>query len=102
MADPVASPSPDDRERYERARRRVREIRAFYRHLTVFVGVNVLLHIINFVASPRAYWAIWPLLGWGIGLVMHGVATYRWLPFAGKDWEERKIRQLMEKDLRSP
>lgn len=71
-------------------------------HLTVFVGVNVLLHIINFVTAPRAYWAIWPLLGWGIGLVAHGVATYRCLPFAGKDWEERKIRELMEKDRRRP
>ena len=98
----MASTVPDDRDRYERARRRVGEIRAFYMHLTVFVGVNILLHIINFVTSPRAYWAIWPLLGWGIGLVAHGVATYRWLPFAGKDWEERKIRELMEKDGRRP
>jgi 2TM domain-containing protein len=89
---------PDDRERYERARRRVRELRAFYVHLTVFVAVNILLHVINFVTAPRRYWAFWPLLGWGIGLLAHAVGTYRWMPFAGKEWEERKIRELLDKE----
>jgi hypothetical protein len=96
----MAATPTDDRERYEWARRRVRELRAFYMHLTVFVGVNILLHVINFATSPRAYWAVWPLFGWGIGLVAHALATYRWMPFAGKDWEERKIRELLEKDRR--
>lgn len=89
---------PNERERYERARRRVREIRAFYIHVAVFVPVNALLHVINFVATPGLYWAFWPLLGWGIGLLAHGLVMYRWTPFLGKDWEERKIRELMDKD----
>jgi len=93
--------TPDDRIRYERARRRVREIRAFYLHCAIFVAVNVLLHAINFVASPRVYWAFWPLLGWGIGLLAHGFATYRWMPFMGREWEERKIRELMDRDRRN-
>ena len=91
---------PEDRDRYERARRRVREIRAFYLHSAVFVSVIVLLHVINFVASPKVYWAFWPLLGWGIVLLAHGLATYRWMPFVGKEWENRKIRELMDKDRR--
>jgi 2TM domain-containing protein len=94
----MSSLAPDDRERYERARRRVRELRAFYVHLTVFVAVNILLHVINFATAPGAYWAFWPLLGWGIGLLAHALATYRWMPFAGKEWEERKIRELMDKE----
>jgi 2TM domain len=94
----MSSTLSDDRDRYERARRRVREIRAFYLHVAVFVAVNLLLHVINFVAGPTAYWAFWPLFGWGIGLLAHGLATYRWMPFLGKDWEHRKIRELMDKD----
>ena len=90
--------SPEERASYERARRRVRKIRAFYVHAIVFVAVNALLHVINFVTARRAYWAFWPLFGWGIGLVAHGLAAYRWMPFLGKDWEERKIRELMDKD----
>jgi hypothetical protein len=96
----MAATAPEERERYERARRRVRELRGFYVHATLFVAVNVLLHIINFATSPRTYWAFWPLFGWGIGLLAHALATYRFMPFAGKDWEERKIRELMEKDRR--
>lgn len=94
----MSSIAPDDRERYERARRRVRELRAFYAHLTVFVGVNILLHVINFVTAPGVYWAFWPLLGWGVGLLAHALSTYRFMPFAGQEWEERKIRELMDKE----
>jgi len=97
----MSSTVPDDQERYRRARRRVREIRAFYIHLAVFVAVNLLLHLINFVTAPGVYWAFWPLLGWGIGLLVHGLVTYRWMPFVGKEWEERKIREFMDKDRRN-
>jgi hypothetical protein len=96
----MASTVPDDQDRYRRARRRVREIRAFYLHLAVFVAVNILLHLINLVTSRAVYWAFWPLFGWGIGLLVHALVTYRWIPFAGKEWEERKIRELMGKDRR--
>jgi hypothetical protein len=91
---------PEDQDAYRRARRRVREIRGFYVHVAVFVAVNILLHLINFVATPKVYWAFWPLVGWGIGLLAHGLATFRWMPFLGKDWEERKIRELMDKNRR--
>jgi hypothetical protein len=91
---------PDERDRYQRARRRVREIRGFYLHVAVFVAVNALLHVIDLLASPGVYWAFWPLLGWGVGLVAHGLATYRWMPVLGKEWEERKIRELMDKERR--
>jgi hypothetical protein len=95
----MSSTVPDDQDRYRRARRRVR-FRAFYLHLAIFVAVNILLHLINFVASPTVYWAFWPLFGWGIGVLAHGLATYRWMPFVGKEWEERKIRELMDHDRR--
>jgi hypothetical protein len=96
----MLSTLPDDQERYRRARRRVRQIRAFYLHFSLFMIVNIILHLINFLATPRTYWAFWPLLGWGVGLLPHGLATYRWMPFVGKEWEERKIRELMDKDRR--
>jgi 2TM domain len=94
----MSSTVPDDRNRYHRARRRARQIRAFYLHAAVFVAVNILLHVINFVAASKVYWAFWPLFGWGIGLLAHGVATFHWMPFVGKEWEERKIRELMDRD----
>ena len=40
---------------------------------------------------------LYPLAGWGIGIVIHGLTTF---PFGifGKEWEERKIKEYMEKD----
>jgi hypothetical protein len=90
--------TPDEQARCDRAQRRVNELRGFYVHALVFVGVNALLHVINLATSARHYWAFWPLLGWGVGLLAHAAATYRWLPFSGKEWQERKIKELMDKD----
>jgi 2TM domain-containing protein len=90
--------TPQEQARYQQARRHVRAIRGFYIHATVFVAVNALLHVINLVTTRDVYWAFWPLVGWGIGLAAHGLATLRPLPFLGREWEERKIRELLDKD----
>ncbi len=77
------------------ARLQVYRLRAFYHHLGVYVLVNAGLAGINLLASPGKLWFYWPLLGWGIWLVLHAFATFsrdRWL---GPEWEERKVRELM-------
>lgn len=77
------------------ARRQVGMLRGFYSHLMVFAAVNAGLLAINLIASPGRLWFYWPLLGWGIWLVLHAVGTYgrgRWL---GAEWEERKLRELL-------
>jgi hypothetical protein len=84
-----------DDKAYERARKRVEELRGFYTHLLVYVVVNLGLIILNLLIQER--WFIWPLVGWGIGLVIHGAVVFLEGPF-GPDWEERKVRQLMERE----
>jgi hypothetical protein len=77
------------------ARRQVHGLRRFYNHLVVFAVVSAGLAAINLVASPARLWFYWPVLGWGVWLVLHAFATFargRWL---GADWEERKIKQFM-------
>ena len=80
---------------YDDARRRVLKLKGFYIHLAAFVLVNLLLLFINLMTSPGRLWFYWPLLGWGIGLVAHGVSVFGGAGYLGKDWEERKIRELM-------
>ncbi|MEO1204773.1 MAG: 2TM domain-containing protein [Pseudomonadota bacterium] len=50
--------------------------RPFLVHLIVYVGVNVLLFVIDMLTSPQTTWFQWPLLGWGIGLLGHGIQVY--------------------------
>ena len=42
-----------EQQRYERARRRVKELKGFYTHATVFVLVNIGLFLINLLAAAR-------------------------------------------------
>ena len=88
----------EDQERYERARKRVEEIKGFYVHLAVFVLVNIGLFLLNIISSPETYWFYWPLIGWGIGLVAHGFGVFGLTGILGSDWEEQKIKKLMEKE----
>lgn len=48
----------------------------FRSHVLVYVIVNAGLFFINLVTSPGAWWFYWPILGWGLGLIAHGVVVY--------------------------
>ena len=53
---------------------------AFYRHVMIYIIVNALLAAINLLKDPHHLWFQWGMLGWGIGLLVHGlnVYSYRW------------------------
>ena len=38
------------------------------------------------------------MIGWGIGVIFHGLEAYNYNPFLGYDWEERKIKEIMDKE----
>lgn len=79
---------------YEKAARRVKELKGFYGNLISYCIVIPFIVIVNLVTSPKQLWFYWPMLGWGIGLVAHGMNVFT----IGKAWEERKIKQIMEKE----
>jgi len=45
-------------------------------HLVAYLVINTVLLWINFDTSPQNLWAKWPILGWGIGLVFHGMSVF--------------------------
>ncbi|MBD2137000.1 2TM domain-containing protein [Anabaena sp. FACHB-1237] len=49
----------------------------FQSHLTAFLIINGFLISLNLFTSPGYFWAIFPLLGWGVGLLFHGINTYK-------------------------
>jgi len=89
----------DEQARYQEAKKRVEEIKGFYFHLVCYLFVNAVLVVINLLTSPEYLWFIWALIGWGIGLFIHAFSVFGGL--WGKSWEERKIKEIMEKDRRS-
>ena len=88
----------DDQERYQRARARVRELKGFYSHLMSYLLVNGGLLFINAVTSPGHWWFYWVTIFWGIGLIAHAVQVFGAGGFFGRDWEERKIREIIDKE----
>ncbi len=92
---------------YEEAKERIQELRGFYSHLLVFVLINIFLVTVNLLTSWGDWWFYWPLLGWGVGVAAHGAWVFWGRGLWGKNWEERKIQELMgdraeEDDLSEP
>ncbi len=85
-------------ERYQRAKKQVDEIKGFYGNLISYVVVNLFLLFINLKYSPEYLWFFWPMLGWGIGLLFHGMKAFNYTPFLGKDWEARKLKEFMDQE----
>lgn len=85
-------------ERYQRARKRVKEIKGFYGNLISYTLVISFLIFINLKYSPEHIWFYWPMLGWGIGVLFHGLGVFNIVPFFGKDWEEKKIQEFMKEE----
>ncbi len=90
-----------EEERYFKARKRVEEIKGFYGNLIAYVVVNIGLMVLNLLTSPGYLWFFWPMLGWGIGVLFHGMKVFNYMPFFGKDWEEKKIKEFMDKEEQS-
>ena len=76
-----------------RARRRVGLKMGFYIHALVYVLVNLGLFAISMLSS-NGRWHIWPLLGWGLGLSIHGIVTF--VSLRGEGLRERMLKSEIE------
>ncbi|MBD2524034.1 2TM domain-containing protein [Nostoc sp. FACHB-133] len=63
----------------ERSRRTFNTFRrrAFLGHFVSFLAVNLFLILLNLITSPGYFWAIFPALGWGLGLFFHWWGVYQ-------------------------
>lgn len=91
----MTSYSPSEEQlAYEKATKRVEELKDFYGNLISYCIFIPFLFLINWKTSPGYYWAFWPMFGWGIGVAIHALKTFG----IGKDWEERQIKKYLEKE----
>ncbi len=95
--------NPDQNIAYEAAHKRVKKLKGFYIHLLVYIVVNVMIIYANYSSTrgtsslfefrnfSTAFW-------WGIGLMAHALNVFTVDLVFGKSWEERKIRELMDRE----
>lgn len=96
----------EDRELRKIAARRVRAKRELYTHLASYVVVNAALVIVWALTGAGYPWFVWPLVGWGVGVVFHvfavlfrvDAATARDL--TGDPAVERELRRLRREHVR--
>jgi sensor histidine kinase YesM len=84
----------DENKAYFRAKKRVEELKGFYGNVISYCCVVPFLIFINLRYSPGFQWFWFSALGWGFGVVMHAFKVFGY----SSDWEERKIREILEKE----
>ncbi len=97
--------SDNEKKKFEQAKKRVEEIKGFYTHLIIYILVNIFLLLAAmgiFKGNFGLYMPDWahfttPFF-WGIGVLFHGLYVFKFKSGLFKKWEERKIREFMERD----
>ncbi|WP_348825276.1 2TM domain-containing protein [Flavobacterium aestuarii] len=84
----------DENRAYFRAKKRVEELKGFYGNIISYCCVIPFLVFINLKYSPGFQWFWFSAIGWGFGIIMHAFKVFGY----SSDWEERKIKEYMEKD----
>ncbi|RTE53103.1 histidine kinase [Arenibacter aquaticus] len=81
--------------RYRKAKEKVEAIKGFYGNLLAYCLVIPVLGWLNYSTSNFP-WAIFPAVGWGFGVAVHGMEVFGYNPILGRSWEERKIQEYMD------
>lgn len=89
--------------RLKEAQKRVKDIRGFYIHALVYAFINIAILVISLrgqglLSGLADFSTYFTAFSWGIGLFAHWFIVFGPNLFFGKKWEERKIRELMEKE----
>lgn len=91
---------------YDRAVEKVKAIKGFYSHLSVYIFINVLLQLFysgvfdgGKITQHIPIWSRFTTpFFWGLCLVFHGLYVFKgfYLFSFYKRWEEREIKKIMQ------
>ncbi len=89
--------------KYQEVVKRVKKIKGFYTHAAIYVVVNIMIVILNIqdLETGESYFKIENFITaffWGLGLLTHALSVFLPNILLGSNWEEKKIKQLMDKD----
>ena len=87
---------------YEEAKKRVKAQKEFYVHLAVYICVNAFLVLIwAFPAGGGFPWFVFPLGGWGIGIVFHALDVFVFSQRADRSAIEREVEKIRKEQGQS-
>ncbi len=79
---------------YEAARKaaekRIKNRVEFYQHIAAYVVINMMLAL----AFRDQWWIIFPIFGWGLGVIIHGLEVFLDDPLRRERAIEREMRKL--------
>jgi len=84
-----------EEELYREARKRVEEKKGFFMHLAVYICVNIFLVIIWAATGDGFPWFVFPLGGWGIGILFHFLGVFVFTQQT--EWERKAVEKEVEK-----
>ena len=77
----------------EQAIKRLKKRRDFAGHVLIYVLVNAFLVVIWALSNVHGFfWPVFPIVGWGIGVVMNA-----WDVFHDEEFDEQRIRREVER-----
>jgi 2TM domain len=79
------------------AHQHVKQLKHFYCSLSKYAKVIGILFVIDLL-SGGGWWFHWVAIIWGLVLLVRAIQTFNIFPNFDQAWEERKIREIMERD----
>ena len=90
-------------EEYQYAKNRVKKLKGFYIHFSIYLIINTMIVFGTFYDRPFSsnnffsFETFSTAIFWGIGLFFHGISVFGKNIIFNKSWEDRKIQELMNK-----
>nr|WP_299338240.1 2TM domain-containing protein [Allomuricauda sp.] len=97
---------------YERAKKRVKRLKGFYSHLSVYIIINIILIVIKMRYLGSSFsierdgdtfvldWSDWDIIStplvWGLFLAIHAIKVFSY-PMVQR-WEKRQIQKQMDRE----
>ena len=85
--------STEELERVSRKRAGVKL--GWYAHASVYLVVNLAMFLASMYGLRQRPWTVYPALGWGLGLALHGIAVF--LLGSGSSLREKLVQKERER-----
>ncbi len=97
-----------EEQQYLQARKKVEKVSKFFKHLSVYIAVNLFLSAIFIIGDiedgdtfNEAFFNIYNYkiwFYWGIGLLFQAISTFGLPVIFNRNWEERKLKKYLEEE----